>query len=393
VEDIETGRLFDIDAMSSGEKGLILTFLLIERTVEENGVILLDEPELHLNPAVCKDLLTFLIDNYAVRKNLQVIVCSHSPEILASALESDECSLFHLESEKLLTKVRSQDHSVIADALRRLGASQIESLLYKGTIFVEGPDDIALLEAGYGEALRRYKPKDLGGRSEIEKQIGLLLTAEKQGEAVPSLGFIFDRDDAPTDLTSSKNVRILQWNRRCFENYLIDIEVLADLLMDRNYVKHPLKSVGETQLVLKQIATEQLNGIAIRAVYKSREFESPGLRNEDLKSGDINAISNLLFERLQRIKGQLVALDGEQWKEGFKAECAAHLGGLKEDWDAKWQSECDGKKLFSDLHNKVQPLSGGLRRFKVRVMQEMRLKSTENWRSVKGMLDELLARP
>ena len=220
VEDIETGPLFDIDAMSSGEKGLILTFLLIERTMAEDGVILLGEPELHLNPAVCKDLLTFLIDNYAIRKNLQVIVCSHSPEILASALENDDCSLFHLESEKLLTKVRSQDHSVIADALRRLGASQIESLLYKGTIFVEGPDDIALLEAGYGEVLRRYKPKDLGGRSEIEKQINLLLAAEKQGEAVPSLGFIFDRDDAPTDLAGSKNVRILQWNRRCFENYL-----------------------------------------------------------------------------------------------------------------------------------------------------------------------------
>lgn len=163
--------------------------------------------------------------------------------------------------------------------------------------------------------------------------------------------------------------------------------------MDSNYVKHPLKSIGETQSTLKKIATEQLNGIAIRAAYKTREYESPGLRNEDLKSGDIDGISRLLFERLQRIKGQLVDLDEEQWSRRFKADCATHLERLKENWDAKWQTECDGKKLFSDLHNRVQPLSGGLRRFKVRVMHEMRLKSTENWRSVKGMLDELLARP
>ena len=39
--------------MSNGEKGLILKFLLIERTVAVDGVTLLDEPELHLNPAVC----------------------------------------------------------------------------------------------------------------------------------------------------------------------------------------------------------------------------------------------------------------------------------------------------------------------------------------------------
>jgi hypothetical protein len=48
--------------MSSGEKGLILTFLLISHSVAQDGIIMIDEPELHLNPAVCKILLQFLID-------------------------------------------------------------------------------------------------------------------------------------------------------------------------------------------------------------------------------------------------------------------------------------------------------------------------------------------
>jgi predicted ATPase len=88
IED-ETGRQFDLDSMSSGEKGLILTFLLIERTLVEGGLILLDEPELHLNPAVSKELLPFIVDQYASRKNLQFIICSHSPEILAGAFKVD----------------------------------------------------------------------------------------------------------------------------------------------------------------------------------------------------------------------------------------------------------------------------------------------------------------
>lgn len=97
IIDVESGRSFDIDGLSSGEKGLILTSLLIARSVADNGLILLDEPELHLNPAVCRDLLRFFIDEFAVKKNIQAIICSHSAEIFAGAFERTNCSLFHLK--------------------------------------------------------------------------------------------------------------------------------------------------------------------------------------------------------------------------------------------------------------------------------------------------------
>ena len=77
IKDKETGETFDIDAMSSGEKGLILTLLVIARSVESGGIILLDEPELHLNPAVTKLLLNFLVEEYLRPKDLQAIICSH----------------------------------------------------------------------------------------------------------------------------------------------------------------------------------------------------------------------------------------------------------------------------------------------------------------------------
>jgi energy-coupling factor transporter ATP-binding protein EcfA2 len=73
IEDIETGKTFNIDALSSGEKGLILTFLLISRSIAQDGIILLDEPELHLNPPVCRDLLAFLVDAYAAPIEVRII--------------------------------------------------------------------------------------------------------------------------------------------------------------------------------------------------------------------------------------------------------------------------------------------------------------------------------
>lgn len=138
VRDDATGRVFDLDSMSSGEKGLILTFFLISRSIAEGGLILLDEPELHLNPSVCRILLSFLVREYIAPKHAQAIICSHSPEVLSSALDIDGCSLYHMVSDSDLRLFRPSDEIEISNALSRLGTSHIESLLYKGTLFVEG---------------------------------------------------------------------------------------------------------------------------------------------------------------------------------------------------------------------------------------------------------------
>jgi hypothetical protein len=159
IVDKDTGATFDIDGLSSGEKGLILTFLLIAKSVAENGLIWLDEPELHLNPAVCRDLVQFLVDEYATKRNLQVIICSHSAELLAGAFDRPNCALCHLRGNRSLTKVRVHDQGEIRDALRRLGSSESEALLYKGTISVEGIHDVEILQSGFDDILRRYRIK------------------------------------------------------------------------------------------------------------------------------------------------------------------------------------------------------------------------------------------
>jgi hypothetical protein len=78
VKDLVTNQVFDLDNMSSGEKGLLLMFLLITRSMHEGGILLIDEPELHLNPAVCKLLLPFLVDEYLKPRNLQAIICDRT---------------------------------------------------------------------------------------------------------------------------------------------------------------------------------------------------------------------------------------------------------------------------------------------------------------------------
>ncbi len=389
IQDTETGRSFDLDGMSSGEKGLILTFLLIARSVTEDGMVLLDEPELHLNPAVCKDLLAFLVEEYVQPRNLQVLICSHSPEILAGAFDSDHCSLYHLISSVTLSKIRPQDEFTLATALRRLGASESENLLYKGIIFVEGPDDVTLLEAGFPSILRRYKLKFATGRKEIEKTISDLQQVEKSAPSSTTTFFIFDRDEAPTSLKSSDSVKVLQWDRRCLENYLIDLDAISNLLMDSEIVKVPFTNMGDISKLLREIAFKQLDEVAARRVYSKYAFDGVGMRREDVVDKPIEKMATIMLERIEKVKNQLSEIDPKTWQSDFSEAVKDERQQLEAIWATNWMKDCDGKKLLDDLSKHVQ-LKLNTKRFKVRLMREIALAQAGSWKAVEGYLKSLL---
>jgi hypothetical protein len=388
IRDLDSDRVFDLDGMSSGEKGLILTFLMIARSVVKHGIVLLDEPELHLNPAVCKDLLNFIIEEYAKPRDLQVIICTHSPEILATAFDSDECALYHLMSGTNISRVHTQDKSNIREALRRLGATESENLLYRGVVFVEGPDDVAILEAGFGHLLRRFKLKPSMGRSEVEKAAKLLQENEASTSVSPSY-FILDLDDEPTTIVSSKSVRVLQWKRRCLENYLIDLEVLTRLLMDDEVVQVPLKNEGEVRRILTRLALSQLRDVALRACYGAYEFIGLGLRKDDLAADSTETIAQSLSERIQSAQSQLEKIDLTSWSSQFTAEVEAKRAELEKLWESNWVPLCDGKRLIADLAKDVT-FRMNVKKFKLRLVKEMALAKTPNWLEIEESLKALL---
>jgi hypothetical protein len=360
------------------------------RTVAHDGLVLLDEPELHLNPAVCRELIPYLVDNYVSPKRMQVIMCSHSPEILAGAFENDTCSLYHLVSGSLLTRVRATDQEEITEALRLLGTSESEGLLYRATIFVEGEHDVEILDAGFGSLLRLYKLKDLGGRHQIEKQIRLLQDAEKKGQELTPRYFIFDRDGAPTNVESTANVRILQWGRRCLENYLIDIDVLTDLLKDQDVTRAAVRNSGEVSKVLKERALGHLDDAIVREVYDACQFLEVGRKPLGLTGKSFADSASALFDKIEAFRAQIGVLDRNQWTTEFAEKCRRRREELLPVWDSEWKELCDGKRLFKELQQSF-PLKMSLLHFKKRVITRMATSpQTDGWRSVESLLKDLL---
>lgn len=391
VKDKETGRVTEIDSLSSGEKNLILTFLLIAKTVADGGIVLFDEPELHLNPAVCKELLGFLISAYGDRKNIQFVICTHSPDVLTSAFEADGCALFHLKSSRNISKVGPRAMGEYQMALQRLGTSVGETLLYEGTLLVEGEEDVDLLRNGFGELIRKFNIKDRGGRKEVEKTARKLQELEARGEKVSPLFIIVDRDDEITNIPDSAAVRVLQWKRRCIDNYFLDIDVLAEAFQDEALVKTPIADSGEVERLLQELAFQQIPEIAAKEAYYEYGFESPSLRSEDTEGKAFPEISAALFDRMRASRESIPDVNRNDWIKDFDWRVQTKTEQLKLQWEPKWIDVCDGKRLLKDLRRKGF-FRTSMPNVKRRLMQRMKETQSDSWRLMESQLRGLLGK-
>jgi energy-coupling factor transporter ATP-binding protein EcfA2 len=389
IIDLESGGEFQIDGLSSGEKGLILTFLLISQNVANYGLVLLDEPELHLNPAVCRDLLQFFVDELAEKRNIQGIICSHSAEILAGSFERSSCSLFHLRDGKTLAKVRREDHGEIRDALRRLGSSESEALLYKGAVSVEGIHDVEVLQAGFDDLFRRYKVKDRGGRKQIEKDIVELQKAEDKSEEIGFHYFIFDLDGKPTSLKESAHVRFLQLDRYCLENYLLDVEILTDLSRKQEYSNLPKQNIEAMRKAMRDLALTQLDEQVSRLVFVDLGLESIGFDMDVTSAASPALVASGLRQQIDRMVGKFNTLTTSNFETDFikRVKDKRHL--LEPAWNDRWQDLCNGKLLFEDLR-KAGHFKGDLLRLKKEIVGQMRSRETTSFKALATSFRSLL---
>ncbi|WP_058187940.1 AAA family ATPase [Terracidiphilus gabretensis] len=394
IKDTKTGKVFDIDSLSSGEKGVILTFLIISRSISNGGLVLIDEPELHLNPAVCKEMLPFLVKNYLKPLDIQAVICTHSPEMLSAAMRMEGCNVFHVRQSGSLSPIRKQDQPEVIQALKLLGTSEVEEMLYDAVVFVEGPDDVELLEIAFPNVLSRIKFRELFGRAEVEKHIQSLQDAEKNGQKENISYFLFDRDRKLTGLSSSKKVKVKQWHRYCLENYLIEQEILFDLLNGGEFKtdKTPT-NLGEAFARFANVAKKQLREIVIEDVYADFAFDGVGMRKKDRDGKSFVQAADILFGRIEAVKNQLSPITEADWKKQFIAKCDALVAQREQEWNSNWIEKCSGKQFISDLYPEFE-LKKSPALLKKRLLQENKYanngQGTESWKLLAATVSDLI---
>lgn len=92
--------------LSEGEKQLLTVLGLLKFTKDEESLILLDEPDTHLNPMWKWKFLDYLDRVVKRKENTQIIFCSHDPLVIGNMVKS-QVQLFKIDTETKKTKTET----------------------------------------------------------------------------------------------------------------------------------------------------------------------------------------------------------------------------------------------------------------------------------------------
>ena len=214
----ENGVQLDLSASGRGlqQTLLILAYLY----ANPNAVLLLDEPDAHLEILRQRDIYRLLSETASSQGN-QIIVASHSEVILNEAAGKDDPVVaFVGRPHRMPPAKRTQVHK----ALAAIGFEHYYQAEQEGwVLYLEGPTDLYVLQA-FAKRLAHEKAMGALGRPFVhyvgnqpgkaaDHYFGLR-------EALPSLKGIAVFDRLEMELEERKPLRQLQWKRREIENYL-----------------------------------------------------------------------------------------------------------------------------------------------------------------------------
>lgn len=245
---------FEFNVLSSGEKEVvdILLDLYLRADDFTDSIFLLDEPELHINTSIQKNLLIEI--NRMVGENCQIWITTHSIGFLR-ALQSemrDQCQVIHFRPEyELASKARVlQPILPTAAAWRELFSIALDDLSElispKQIIYCEGRDrpgpgnvekglDARVFNAIFAEEFPETMFVSSGGGTELDQRSTIAIAIIGKVFPTVEIMLVKDRDMASGQATDEAvrqqyladhpaNHRVLRrWE---LENYLYDKEVL-----------------------------------------------------------------------------------------------------------------------------------------------------------------------
>ena len=213
----------ELDLVSSG-RGLQQTLLLLAHLyTHPRSVLLLDEPDAHLEILRQRQIYQILTMT-AASQGCQVIAASHSEVLLNEAAERDVVVAFIGKPHRI-----DDRGSQVLKSLRAIGFDQYYQAEQKGwVLYLEGSTDLAILGA-FANLLQHPAAAHLE-RPFVHYVANQPPKARDHyfglKEAKPDLVGIAIFDSIPQDLNESGTLCELTWSRREIENYLCYPETL-----------------------------------------------------------------------------------------------------------------------------------------------------------------------
>ena len=255
----------DINDLSSGEKEILFGYLRLRNNAQCNSIILLDEPELHLNPKLIQGLPQFYEQHVAMELNNQIWTVTHSDAFLREAISSGRPKVYHMTEADSQSAGRNQIVEISGRQEEDKAVLQIIGDIagYRpgGKIVVfegEGSEFDKKMTATLFPAHDRKMNFVSGGNKSTVRRMHELLEAQSTGQR-NTFSIVDKDDDTRNDVDEERGM--YTWDVYHIENYLLEPSVILKVLKRSSLDGSTFERDVDVESALKAIAEEQVESM------------------------------------------------------------------------------------------------------------------------------------
>lgn len=353
---ISNGAVHDLDELSSGEKEILYGYLRIRSSAPKDSIILLDEPELHLNPRLIRGLPEFYRKYLGEALKNQLWLVTHSDALIREAVGKPGFNVFHMlpcgtensGSSQLRPLVATTDlDSVMTDLVGDLAAYRPGG---KGLIMEGGGDsdfDRTFALALFPAELQGINLISGSNKAKVHALHEVLARAYAKGDLPTKFFAVVDRDSEQRQ-TLSDGVTRFAWDVYHIENYLLEPSFIAEAV----------NAFSLTNSMTPEIAYEKLSTAARQVVPSVLIHRITEFANSKFLSGinlgfdpSTSAVSGELRNAIERSLQRVQAAISGELTEQLLAEKEAELRREIEMSFANgtWRQSIPGREILKNF--------------------------------------------
>ena len=344
---VQGGNKHDINDLSSGEKEILFGYLRLRNNAQRQSIILLDEPELHLNPKLIQGLPQFYEKYVGADLENQIWTVTHSDAFLREAISSSGTKVLHMREatpslvgHNQIQEIsgRKEEENAILELIGDIAGYRPggKIVVFEG----EGSEFDRRMTAKLFPAFDRKMNFVSGGNRATVRRLHQVL--DTQSDRTRMTFSIVDRDDA-SHPDANEDRGMYTWDVYHIENYLLESGIILEVLKRTSLDGTAFENEREVEEALKVIAEEQTEGMvedwvrgrahrAIRNVIRlkdgtervgaatkvARKVEESAYRMSRLVKTDLSSeqLESIATERREAL---ITALgDSMEWKSVFR---------------------------------------------------------------------------
>jgi hypothetical protein len=258
------GSIHDLNELSAGEKELLYGYLRLRNSAPKFSVILLDEPELHLNPRLIRGLPAFYQKHLGEALDNQIWLITHSDALLREAVGREGCSVFHMQTataadSKQATPLIAREglQRAVLELVGDLAAYRPDAKL----IIFEGENsefDQRMATALFPTLQEKANTVSAGNKQRVRGLHEILGMALEKGQ-VPLKIFSIVDSDAEDESSNPVPDQSFAWDVYHIENYLLESNIILKILKDLGVNLFP--SEEDVYTALRDCARETMTGL------------------------------------------------------------------------------------------------------------------------------------